>query len=63
MTIQENIAGHSGVDPMFYQQVLNACALEPDLRELAEGDRTKVGSKGVALSSGQKHRIVSGQVH
>ncbi|KAF2834051.1 hypothetical protein CC86DRAFT_451542 [Ophiobolus disseminans] len=56
-TIRMNITAYSKYQPELYQQVLRACALESDLRELKDGDATKVGSKGFGLSSGQKQRI------
>lgn len=56
-TILENITAFSSLDPVYYERVLHACALESDLQELQDRDRTKVGSKGFALSSGQKQRI------
>lgn len=46
-------------DSNLYRIALRTCALETDLQELKDGDHTKIGSKGVSLSSGQKHRIVS----
>ena len=38
-------------------QVLEACALEADLTQLAGGDNTEIGEKGINLSGGQKQRI------
>lgn len=34
----------------FYERVIDACALRPDLAIFAEGDATQVGEKGVSLS-------------
>ncbi|KYG46940.1 hypothetical protein M433DRAFT_64146 [Acidomyces richmondensis BFW] len=56
-TIKENIIGQSVFDSNLYRIALRTCALETDLQELKDGDHTKIGSKGVSLSSGQKHRI------
>lgn len=36
----------------FYEKVIDACALRPDLAIFAEGDATQVGEKGVSLSGG-----------
>ena len=36
---------------------LQACALEPDLEALPDGDQTLIGEKGISLSGGQKARV------
>lgn len=56
-TIRDNIIGVSLFEPQWYARVVNACALEADFDFLPEGDRTKVGSSGAALSGGQKLRV------
>ena len=38
-------------------QVIDACALRADLAQLADGDRTEIGERGITLSGGQKARI------
>ena len=40
-----------------FQKVLETCALEADLAQLAGGDSTEIGEKGINLSGGQKQRI------
>ena len=59
VSIRKNIIGLSAFDPVWYEVVLNACALNQDFRQLPKGDSTKVGINGVNLSGGQRHRIVS----
>ncbi len=40
-----------------YETVLEACALEQDLKMLPAGDMTEIGEKGINLSGGQKQRV------
>ena len=57
-TFRQNVAAFgSDVDLKRYRRVLRACALEPDLKLLAKGDQTKIGSRGINLSGGQQARI------
>ena len=44
-------------DEGFYEQVLDACALRPDLAILPAGDATEIGERGINLSGGQKQRV------
>lgn len=56
-TVKDNIVFGHRFDPVFYDQVLDACALRSDLAVLPQGHMTEVGEKGVSLSGGQKARI------
>ncbi|KAE9376415.1 ABC transporter-like protein [Stipitochalara longipes BDJ] len=56
-SIRNNIIGISDFEPEWYAKVVHACALDTDIETLPEGDNTKVGSAGAALSGGQKLRI------
>ncbi|CAG8893204.1 unnamed protein product [Penicillium egyptiacum] len=58
-SIQNNIVGQdpSTFDPDWYHTVVRACALDLDLKKMAAGDKTSVGSKGSKLSGGQRQRI------
>ena len=56
-TVKDNIVFGHRFDPEFYDQVIEACALQPDMAVLPQGDMTEVGEKGVSLSGGQKARI------
>ena len=40
-----------------YDKVVEACALLSDLTQLAAGDQTEIGERGINLSGGQKQRI------
>ncbi|GMK60092.1 hypothetical protein CspeluHIS016_0903090 [Cutaneotrichosporon spelunceum] len=56
-TVKDNIVFGHRFDPVFYDRVLDACALRSDLAILPDGHMTEVGEKGVSLSGGQKARI------
>ncbi|KAH8923770.1 P-loop containing nucleoside triphosphate hydrolase protein [Atractiella rhizophila] len=56
-SIRENIVFHSRWDEQKYWATVKACALQPDLDMLEDGDMTEVGEKGVQLSGGQRARI------
>lgn len=60
-TIQENITCSdvgTAIDENWYRTVVHACALDQDLQQLPDSDRTIIGSRGVTLSGGQKQRVV-----
>lgn len=56
-SIKDNILFGTKYEKGFYEKVLDACALRPDLAIMGQGDETQVGEKGVSLSGGQKARI------
>uniref|UniRef100_A0AAY4E6J8 ABC-type glutathione-S-conjugate transporter n=1 Tax=Denticeps clupeoides TaxID=299321 RepID=A0AAY4E6J8_9TELE len=56
-TLKANILFGSQLEETRYQNVLDACALRPDLELLAGGDETEIGEKGINLSGGQKQRV------
>ncbi|KAH9852113.1 metal resistance protein YCF1 [Lenzites betulinus] len=56
-TIRDNILFSHKYDEEFYNLVLDACALRPDLALLQNGDMTEVGEKGITLSGGQRARV------
>lgn len=56
-TIRSNITYGSKFDADFYQKVITACQLQPDLQTFPDGDLTKTGEMGVTLSGGQRSRI------
>ncbi|KAF4471540.1 Canalicular multispecific organic anion transporter 2 [Fusarium albosuccineum] len=57
ISIQDNIIGQSPFDDKWFQTVLQSCALDDDIAQLPEGEKTIVGPGGVALSGGQKQRV------
>lgn len=57
MSIRDNILFSSPYDEPRYKQVLEACALLPDLANFKHGDLSFVGENGIGLSGGQKARV------
>lgn len=58
-TMQDNILGESLFDLNWYNVVLEACALEEDIKFMANRDQGLLGTGGASLSGGQKQRVVS----
>ncbi|KAJ2890340.1 hypothetical protein IWW38_004188, partial [Coemansia aciculifera] len=56
-TLRDNILFGLKYDEAFYNRVIDACALRPDLDILTTGDMTEIGEKGINLSGGQKARV------
>ena len=56
-TVQENILFGHPYEPIWYQNVIDACALSRDLTLFPFGDQTIVGDRGMVMSGGQKARI------
>ncbi|KAJ2716007.1 hypothetical protein H4R19_000885 [Coemansia spiralis] len=56
-TLRDNIMFGTGYDQAYYDRVIDACALRPDLDMLPAGDMTEIGEKGINLSGGQAARV------
>lgn len=56
-TLQENILGANPYDERWYRTVAKRCQLVQDFAQLPNGDQTLVGSDGMNLSVGQRHRV------
>ncbi|KAI6119559.1 P-loop containing nucleoside triphosphate hydrolase protein [Pisolithus croceorrhizus] len=56
-TVKQNILFGYDYDEQRYEDVVECCALRPDLDSWEEGDHTPVGDRGSNLSGGQKARV------
>ncbi|CAG8039873.1 unnamed protein product [Penicillium nalgiovense] len=56
-TVRNNILFGKEYDETWYDQVIDACALTPDLEILPNGDQTEIGERGITVSGGQKQRL------
>ncbi|KAG4437815.1 hypothetical protein IFR05_006702 [Cadophora sp. M221] len=59
-SIKDVIRGSSPVDnenTQWYETVIDACGLRTDIANLAEGDSTQIGSRGLNVSGGQRQRL------
>jgi len=56
-TVQENILMGQTFDKDWYDRVIAACGLVPDLQLFIKGDLSIVGDRGVQCSGGQRARI------
>lgn len=57
MSIRENVLFSSPYEESRYKEVIEACALIPDMANFKHGDLSLVGENGVGLSGGQKARL------
>ncbi|XP_046577437.1 multidrug resistance-associated protein 1-like [Haliotis rubra] len=56
-TLQNNILFGKPMNRQRYNEVVECCALTPDLEMLPGGDLTEIGERGINLSGGQKQRV------
>lgn len=56
-TIRDNITFGKEYDPVWYAEVIRACALTTDLAMFPASDLTEIGERGTNLSGGQRQRI------
>ena len=56
-SIRQNILFGRDFDEHRYNDIVDVCALEEDMKQFPYGDLTLVGERGISLSGGQKARI------
>ncbi|KAJ5980294.1 hypothetical protein N7481_007592 [Penicillium waksmanii] len=56
-SVRNNVLFGKDYDETWYNQVIDACALSPDLEILPNGDQTEIGERGITVSGGQKQRL------
>ena len=56
-SVRENILFGKPYDRKWYDTVIDACALRPDLEIFPNGDMTEIGERGITVSGGQKQRL------
>uniref|UniRef100_A0A803TMZ5 ABC-type glutathione-S-conjugate transporter n=1 Tax=Anolis carolinensis TaxID=28377 RepID=A0A803TMZ5_ANOCA len=56
-SVEENITFGQKLDRNWFDRVVDACALQPDLDSFPHGSQAEIGEKGVNLSGGQKQRV------
>lgn len=56
-SVRENIIFGKDFNQKWYDEVVDACALRPDLEMLPAGDKTEIGERGITVSGGQKQRM------
>lgn len=57
MSIRDNILFSAPYQEIRYKQVLEACALIPDMVNFKNGDLSLIGENGIGLSGGQRARV------
>lgn len=56
-TVKENLLFGKEYNRKWYDNVVDACALRPDLEMLPNSDQTEIGERGITISGGQKQRL------
>jgi len=56
-TVKDNILFGKEMNRDWYNTVIDACALRPDLEMLPNNDQTEIGERGITVSGGQKQRL------
>uniref|UniRef100_A0A663N7B8 ABC-type glutathione-S-conjugate transporter n=1 Tax=Athene cunicularia TaxID=194338 RepID=A0A663N7B8_ATHCN len=56
-SVEDNILFGKELDETWFNRVIDACALQPDLESFPAGQKSEIGEKGVNISGGQKQRV------
>ncbi|KAI9716185.1 MAG: hypothetical protein M1828_000411 [Chrysothrix sp. TS-e1954] len=56
-TVRNNILFGKEYNKAWYDRVVEACALKPDMKIFDNGDQTEIGERGITVSGGQKQRL------
>ncbi|XP_014466254.2 ATP-binding cassette sub-family C member 6 isoform X1 [Alligator mississippiensis] len=56
-SVEDNILFGKEMDDSWYNRVIHACALHPDLETFPAGSKSEIGEKGINISGGQKQRV------
>ncbi|KAM9556812.1 ATP-binding cassette sub-family C member 6 isoform 1-T1 [Guaruba guarouba] len=56
-SVEDNILFGKEMDETWFNTVIDACALQPDLESFPAGCKSEIGEKGINLSGGQKQRV------
>ncbi|KAL2004862.1 hypothetical protein VTN00DRAFT_3135 [Thermoascus crustaceus] len=56
-SVKDNILFGKEYDEVWYNKVIDACALRSDLDMFPDHDRTEIGERGITVSGGQKQRL------
>jgi ATP-binding cassette subfamily C (CFTR/MRP) protein 1 len=56
--VRDAILGANEFDEDWYDNIIEVCQLKTDFTQMPKDDLTIMGSRGIVLSGGQKHRVV-----
>ncbi|NXB77213.1 MRP1 protein, partial [Donacobius atricapilla] len=56
-SVEDNILFGKEMDETWFNRVIEACALHPDLETFPAGQKSEIGEKGINVSGGQKQRV------
>ncbi|NWS51576.1 MRP6 protein, partial [Chunga burmeisteri] len=56
-SVEDNIIFGKEMDETWFNRVIDACALQPDLDSFPAGRKSEIGEKGINISGGQKQRM------